>query len=73
LAQFDETRVLDPISKLLEFGMSSLATHHNTQNEEMSNGEGQRKIYYTALAAVGRGKVNTSAYLRGTEMRFSFK
>jgi hypothetical protein len=64
LAQFDETRVLDPISKLLEFGMSSLATHHNTQNEEMSNGEGQRKkVYYPARTAMGRGKVNTSANL----------
>jgi peptidyl-tRNA hydrolase len=42
--------------------------------KETCNGEGQRKeIYYTEWMPAGRGKVNSSDHLCGTDMRFRFR
>jgi hypothetical protein len=48
--------------------MSDLPTPPNTSIKEMSSDEGQRKRgIFNA-----RGKVSTSAHLRGTDMNFRF-
>jgi hypothetical protein len=57
-----ETRVLGPKPKLKGFHMAGLAICPNMPNKERSNGEVE--IYYTAWAAVGRGKVSTLTYLQ---------